>query len=93
MAANPHEGRPPHPKYGAPLSGAPKVIEGITFRPYRTGILLSAWISDDFRIFFDRSTHRNTYYVSVNDGESGKGGFRKPETAVRWAKDVLAGRA
>lgn len=93
MTPNYHEGRPPHPKYGAPLSGAPKVIEGITFRPYSTGIQRSCWISDDFRIAFDRSTYRNTYHASVDDGESGKGGFRKPETAVRWAKDILAGRA
>lgn len=89
MVAEPHEGRPPHPKYGAPLGGAPKVIEGITFRPYRTGILRAVWASDDFRIEFDRSTSRNTYHVSV-DGEIAKGGFRKAETAVRWAVGVLA---
>jgi hypothetical protein len=47
---NPHEGRPPHPQYGAPLSGNPWVIAEVTFRPYRVGVALTARCSDDFRI-------------------------------------------
>ena len=66
---NPHEGRPPHPKYGAPLSGRPAVIDGVTFRPYRAGIALTARCSDDFRITIWPHTDQTRWtYSALVDG-------------------------
>lgn len=82
--AGKHDGRPPHPQYGAPTSGAPKVWEGITFRPYRVGVNRYARISDDFRVVVWDSPYSNTFRASV-DGRFLEKKFRKPETAVRAA--------
>lgn len=82
-----HEGRPPHPEYGAPQSGAPCTIEGVTFRPYRIGVLRSAWISDDFRMRITDSPYSSgrggLFRVSI-DGREIKG-RRCREHAVRDA--------
>lgn len=74
--SNPHEGRPPHPQYGKPLSGKPSVHAGITFRPYRRGIGLYVRVSDDFRIcVYDHFQSGSTYTATV-DGVGVDGGKR-----------------
>jgi hypothetical protein len=47
---NHHEGRPPHPTYGPPLSGRPVIVAGTVFRFYRAGMMTTVRCSDDFRI-------------------------------------------
>lgn len=65
----PHEGRPPHPVYGEPLSGAPTTWAGVVFRPYRVGrpALTNVRVSDDFRIEVrSRGSYWTTYTVTVD---------------------------
>jgi len=70
---NPHEGREPHPKYGAPLGGKPETIDGVTFRPYRRGISLYVRVSDDFRIeVFTRHNTGTTYFALVDGVNMGR---------------------
>ncbi|HEY2593129.1 MAG TPA: hypothetical protein VGK33_04435 [Chloroflexota bacterium] len=65
---SPHEGRPPHPRYGAPLGGKPVTIDGVVFRPYRAGIGMTLRASDDFRITVhaNRGGRAWTYSASVD---------------------------
>ena len=85
--SGPHEGRPPHPTYGPPLSGAPWTVEGVTFRPYRTPGRASQYVrvSDDFRIeVAQRSPFHLTYVASV-DGQRLRPYFRTQRTAAQAA--------
>lgn len=81
---------PPHPVFGKPLSGAPKTVGGVTFRPYRTGIGTSARISDDHRAHVWRS--RKSWRASV-DGEMLPTHFRYEGTAYAAVVKTLAQKA
>lgn len=72
----------PHPKYGAPLSGRPLTIDGVTFRPYRCGILMYVRVSDDFRIEVSRAYKGETWRASF-DGISLPVKFRHEKNAYR----------
>lgn len=85
-----HAGRGPHPKYGLPLSGQPKTVDGVVFRPYRRGVSLYSRVSDDFRIEVLNSYSRSTYTVLV-DGVSLPTRFRLESTA--FAAGVKAAKA
>lgn len=87
--AGPHEGRPPHPQYGAPLSGQPHVIQGVTFRPYRLGVSRYARISDDFRIEVRDWPGGLTYRLTV-DGVGLPFRFRTRQGAVRRALKIIS---
>lgn len=56
----------PHPEYGHALGGAPFTVGGITFRPYRRGILRYIRVSDDFRIEVYAVDGRSTYRAGVD---------------------------
>jgi hypothetical protein len=60
-----HEGRPPHPVYGAPLSGAPRAFAGVVFRPYRAGVARFVLVSDDWRVIVWR--HDTTWGAIADD--------------------------
>jgi hypothetical protein len=101
--ANPHEGRPPHPRYGAPLGGRPITVLGVTFRPYRTGIGDTARCSDDFRITIAANkygTGRHWTYTALVDGVSIRSDaderhakrFRSDRTAAEAAVRALQQR-
>lgn len=77
--SNPHEGRPPHPQYGKPLSGRPSVHDGVTFRPYRSGINRYVRISDDFRIAVYDHHDRGSTYTATVDGVPLDKRFRSQE--------------
>lgn len=73
-----HAGRPPHPKYGLPTSGAARTFAGVVFRPYRRGILMYSIVSDDFRIEV-YSTDKT--YRTIVDGEGLGTKFRSERNA------------
>lgn len=50
------------------LSGSPIEILGVTFTPYRTGILRSAWISPDGRLLVQTNYNMACHHAIV-DGE------------------------
>jgi hypothetical protein len=49
-----------------PTGAAPKLINGVTFYCYRTGILRCEWRSDDGRIRAARNHNRETYWAAVD---------------------------
>jgi hypothetical protein len=79
-----HDGRPPHPVYGPPLSGQPEVRYGVTFRPYQVGIGQTARVSDDFRMEV-RSSASYSDYRAVVDGQALPPRFRDKEGAYAAA--------
>lgn len=72
----------PHPRYGAPLGGLPQECDGVTFRPYRTGIGSTARVSDCHRIIVYQPIHTATFLASV-DGEVLGTRFRSRVTAYQ----------
>lgn len=78
--------RPIHPTYGRALGGTPRVIDGATFRPYRTGILRYTWIDDSHRVeIWDRHNRRGMEvgFDTRVDGEFMPHRFRRFDTAAR----------
>jgi hypothetical protein len=87
-----HEGRPAHPRYGLPLSGSPRTFAGVTFRPYKRGILLYITVSDDFRIELYTTTNRNSW-TAVVDGEPLPTRFRSETNAAEAAVKLVQKKA
>lgn len=54
-----------------PTSAPPKVVMGVTFRCYPSGILQYEWRSDDARLVAWQCPHRESYRATVD----GKGVF------------------
>lgn len=77
-----------HPKYGKPLSGAPSVVDDVTFRPYRMGVGQYVHCDDGFRISVWR--WRSTYQASVDGVNLGKR-FRSEINAARAAVKAMRG--
>jgi hypothetical protein len=83
----------PHPRYGAPLGGAPVTIDGVTFRPYRSGVMQTVRCSDDWRITVTHVERSRTagFYTAAVDGvylvgagpEGRARHFRDAENAMR----------
>lgn len=73
-----------------PTGAKPKVIDGITFRCYRVGILRYAWISECRRFRVTRNAERETYGAACDGKGLGKR-FRKMENAFKAA--IKAGKA
>ena len=67
----------------------PKVINGVTFRCYKTGIAQSTWRSDDGRCAAWSPAHRNSHRASV-DGVGLKTRFRSLENAMKAAVAVAS---
>lgn len=51
-----------------PTGAPPKIINGVTFRCYRTGIMSREWQSECLRLAV-HSTYNNTAYLARVDGE------------------------
>ena len=66
----------------------PRLIEGVTFNCWKTGISRYEWRSEDGRIVFHSNYNLTGYYASV-DGERIKKTFRFERTAIAAAKKVL----
>lgn len=69
---------PNHPRYGAPLNGSTKTVDGVVFRCYRAGIMRFVMCSDDFRITVQRRTDADTFTAAIDGvyiqgaGDSGR---------------------
>lgn len=71
-------------------SAPPKIVDGVTFLCWKTGILMTQWRSEDDRIKIgDNGHHRSTYWAML-DGKplTGAGGKSK-----RFQTQIAAMRA
>lgn len=75
-----------------PTSAKPRTVEGVVFRCYRTGMLKTAWRSDDGRLEAGDNYHSTTYYAAVDGAGIGATPtslrckrFRSLENAMRAA--------
>jgi hypothetical protein len=71
-----------NPEYGKCLSGRPRVYKGVTFRPYRRGILLYIWVSDCERFKVFHLGQSGTTYAAMADGKDLGKRFRSIENAM-----------
>lgn len=67
-----------------PTGAAPKTIDGVIFRCYRTGIGRYEWRSDDNRLATGQNYHRGSYYAAVGLQRFDKR-FRSLENAMKFA--------
>lgn len=85
---------PAHPRWGAALSGAPKIVDGVTFYPYRTGV--NRYVRSDGDRIEIFGAHGESKIVRV-DGESiyspRKPGYLGVPRVKRFRKFETAARA
>lgn len=77
--------KPVHPEYGLALSGAPKTVDGVTFWPFKIGVLRYTRANADGSLEVRRHISSSVCEIRVNGRWLQDRRFRKFDTAARAA--------